>query len=156
MTTTIGVTFDGSLPLPGQKLLPTGHEPLVIATSADLDQFIAGLIEDYGNHAAYARVTGAPVDHDTGFPAQSLTFAVNRDGTVGGLKYFDEDGVWYVPGSTARREVSYVIFGNAGPWPTDSEIPLAQVKAAVNHFREHAGARWDEVEWKPWPEEVPI
>jgi hypothetical protein len=62
MAHTIGVTFDGSLPLPGQKLLPTGHDPLVIATSEDLDHFVAGLIEDYGSHAAYARVLGAPVD----------------------------------------------------------------------------------------------
>ncbi|GAB3939328.1 hypothetical protein GCM10029976_055320 [Kribbella albertanoniae] len=72
------------------------------------------------------------------------------------LENFDEDGVWYVPGSTANGEVSYVIFGNSAPWPTDSEIPLVQVKAAVNHFREHAGERWVGAEWKPWPEEVPL
>jgi hypothetical protein len=156
MTKTIGVTFDGSLPLPGQKLLPTGHDPLVIATPDDLDQFVAGLIEDYGSHAAYARVMEAPVDEDSGFPAQSLSFAVNRNGKVGGLKYYDEDTIWYAQGDTADDEVGYVLFGNSAPWPIDSEIPIDQVKAAVNYFREHGGGRWNGVEWKPWPEEVPI
>ncbi|WP_020387867.1 Imm1 family immunity protein [Kribbella catacumbae] len=156
MTNTIGVTFDGGLPLPGQKLLPTGHDLLVIATPDDLDQFVAGLIEDYGSHAAYARLLDTPVDEDTGLPPQSLMFAVNRNGKVGSLKYYDEDTIWYAAGDAADDEVSYTIFGNPVPWPPDSEIPLDHVKAAVNHFREHARDRWHGVKWTAWPEEVPI
>lgn len=156
MTNSIGVTFDGSIPLPGQKLLPTGHDALVITTPEDLDKFVAGLIEDYGSHSAYARFLDSRVDDDGECPAQSLSFAVNQDGKVGGLKYYDEDTVWYALGSPATEEVGYVFFGNSAPWPTDSEIPLNQVKAAVNHFREHAGDRWDGIEWKPWPAEIPI
>lgn len=155
MTPAIGVTFDGSIPLPGQKLLPTGQDPLVISTSEDLDRFIAGLIEDYGSHSAYARVLDAAIDEGE-YPAQSLSFAVNQNGTTGGLKYFDHDTVWYALGDTSGDELSYAFFGNSAPWPADSEIPLGQVKAAVNHFREHAGDRWNGVDWKPWPTEVPI
>lgn len=156
MTNAIGVTFDGSIPLPGQKLVPTGHDPLVITTPEDLDKFIAALIEDYGSHSAYARVLDSQVDEADEYPAQSLSFAVNQNGKIGGLKYYDEDTTWYALGTPAADEVEYVFFGNATPWPTDSEISLTQVKAAVNHFREHAGERWNAIEWKPWPAEIPI
>ena len=156
MTNAIGVTFDGSIPLPGQTLQPTGHDPLVITTHEDLDKFIAALIEDYGTHAAYARVLDPQVGNADEYPAQSLSFAVNQDGKVGGLKYYEEATIWYALGSPATDEVEYVFFGNSTPWPTDSRIPLNQVKAAVNHFREHSGARWGGVEWKAWPEEIPV
>ncbi|WP_275402498.1 Imm1 family immunity protein [Streptomyces sp. SID13031] len=128
---------------------------MVIATPDDLDQFVAGLIEDYGSHAAYARVLDTPVDVDTGFPPQSLMSAVDRNGKVGSLKYDDEGTVWYPPGDPVDDEVSYALFGNSAPWPPDSEIPLDQVKAAVNYFREHAGERWDGVDWTLWPVEGP-
>jgi hypothetical protein len=82
--------------------------------------------------------------------------AVNRNGKVGGLKYYADDTVWVAPGETADDEVSYTFFGNSAPWPTDSEIPLDQVKAAVNFFREHAGRRSDGVDWKSWPAEAPV
>lgn len=117
MTNTIGVTFDGGLPLPGQKLLPTGHDPLVIATPDDLDQFIAGLVEDYGSHAAYARVLDAPVEEDAGLPPQGLMFAVSRNSKVGSLKYYDKDTVWYAPGDASDDEITYTFFGNSTPWP---------------------------------------
>lgn len=158
MTYTLGALFDGSDPLPGQRLLPTGHEPYLIASSRDLDMFIAGLIEEYGSHAAFTFVREAPVNAGNTYPEESLTFAVRADGEAGGLKLYDGNTVWYARGSDGSTEVSYSFFGNSQMWPADSQIPLASVKTAVDSFRASGGKRPDlrDGEWAPWPANIPV
>lgn len=155
MTSAIGVLFDGSEPLPEQQLMPTGHDPLIIASEQALDEFVAGLIRDYGNHSASAyAVRSAEAQVEATEPC--LEFAVNKDGKHGGLKFFDGETVHYARGVTSLQQPSYQFFGNTQDWPSDSVLTLETVKDAVDHFRTHGGAKSVSLDWAPWPSDLPL
>ncbi|MDX6236964.1 MAG: hypothetical protein QOG10_1779 [Kribbellaceae bacterium] len=136
-----------------------GPDPVILSSADDVDALVdAVLAEEFGNSVAALYVAERPKT-ERGMPDHELRAAFNSEAGVGGLRYAgthnDVAGVWYASGKPSERdEVFYYYMGHDEGWPKDSEVPIEDVRAAINEFFESGGNRPATAEWKAWPEAV--
>jgi hypothetical protein len=79
--------------------------------------------------------------------------AIYAEGKVGGVRYTDGSGSWYIAGWESQRDegVLYSYMNNAEGFPQNSEIDLETIVAAAKDFLASGGNRPVGVEWIEWP-----
>ncbi|MEU4197673.1 Imm1 family immunity protein [Kribbella sp. NPDC026611] len=125
-----------------------GDQPQRLETAADVDQLIDGLLtEDYSNSVAALYVEGRL--NAAGVPDHELLVAINnQDGDVGALRYMGGAGTYYTKGvSHADTDPTYYYTGSGREFPADSELPIQQIRRAVQEFVA-GGQRPGSVAWQ--------
>lgn len=131
--------------------LPAADDPLVVDVH-DVDALREGFAE-YLPKAVHG--TPMRVYHlrrprlASGFPDHELQVVADEDRGVGALRYM-ADGVWFSLGARPPADVDAV--GVLYSYPDNSELPLVEVRKAVEEFAETAD-RPTVVEWQDDPDD---
>jgi hypothetical protein len=132
-----------------------GEAPLRIQTPRDVDRLIDGLLaEDYSNSVAALYVEGRL--NAAGVPDHELLVAINNeDGAVGALRYMGSGGTYYSQGQAgSNKQATYYYTGSDREFPADSEIPIEQVRQALQEFLESGGQRPSSPQWSDRSEDL--
>jgi hypothetical protein len=119
-----------------------GDAPVVAHTAADIDELVDRLLaEPFDHSVATVYAIGRPLNK-LGLPDHELRVAIDATSQVGALRYMGGAGTWYSHGPRNHLgSQCYHHMGWAAPFPPDSALPLAQIRAALAEFHGSAGRR---------------
>ncbi|MEV8375196.1 Imm1 family immunity protein [Kribbella sp. NPDC056861] len=124
-----------------------GARPFVITSATDIMRLIENLAHSANNSIASIYIKGRL--NRAGVPDHELQLAVKvHPGDTGGLRYTGEDGVFLTCGGNSAGGVEvYQFMGNEREFPRNFELPLKEIRTAVNEFLESGGDRPASVQW---------
>jgi len=127
-----------------------GEEPVVLATTEDVDALIDALLTGPAYHnMAQLHSLERPL-LPSGYPDHELLVGVDRDLPVGVLAFMDAESgnLVTLASSEGRGDVFYSITGQATEFPDRSEIPVDLIRGAVKEFLVSGGKRPECVQWQ--------
>jgi immunity protein Imm1 of predicted polymorphic toxin system len=135
------------------------EDPTIVTSADDIDELIDALLDAGPQRSVAVLAVRERPTSALGLPDHEFEVAVDSERKLGGLRYAgshsDEDGVWYAVGAQSGSDpLPYAHVGDESLFPSNSELPLDVVRAAVKEFLSSGGERPSSVEWQQWPRDL--